>query len=270
MKQTAVCAAIILLTVALIGPQRVHGAPAAIVIRPPDLWSFKVESRRLLADLGYHSDYAFEFYDEEEIRLRAVDDRPEVVEATFRTILDGDPAYALMRLRSDEFPLWVVMNPGSRQAAWMTPLGLRSAELPEAEVDRRVALLHSLLHEARQRLGLRDFQPSVATRIRLDITQVDLLEMVPAEGTILRYEIRGLGTANPVETLVVQVRGQRWTIVCTLSSLTVTIGTGRAQTVRSYPLQRGIQRDGTANTALTLLREARRLFGTAALSPALP
>src|SRR3989304_8304712 len=48
--------------------------------------------------------------------------------------------YALIRLRGEEVPLWVVMNPGSRPAAWMTPDGLKGVDLPEGEVLRRVTL----------------------------------------------------------------------------------------------------------------------------------
>src|SRR3989304_493589 len=108
------------------GALRADGAaPRAVVLRPPDLWSFKVESRRLLADLGYYTEYAFEVYDEEETRARATAERAEIVDGTLRTILDGEPAYALIRLRGEEVPLWVVMNPGSRKAAWMPPDGLK-------------------------------------------------------------------------------------------------------------------------------------------------
>lgn len=245
-------------------------APAVVFLRPPDLWSFKVESQQVLADLGYYSEYAFEFYDEEEIRVRAADERAEIVEGTLRTILDGEPAYALIRLRGEDQSLWVVMNPGALQVAQMTPDGLKAADLPEPEVQRRLALLASLHREVRQRLGLRNFRPSVALRVRLNVAPVDVLTLVPGSGSIVRYAVSRPGTGNAAETLVVQVKEQTWTITWAAPTLTVTIVVGRRPTVRSYQLRPGVARDATAATALTLLRGARDQCGTGPVVLPLP
>ncbi len=263
---TSVIATAIVLILAIPGV----GAVPAVVLRPPDLWSFQVESRRLLADLGYHTEYAFEFYDEEEIHVRATSDRAEIVEGVFRTILDGDPAYAQLQVRGEEMPLWVVLNPGSEQAAWMTAAGLRAADLPDAELQRRIGMLASLMNEARLRLGLRNFRPSVAPVVRMEVAQVDVLTLVPGTGSIVRYEVRLPGTSGTMETLVVQVRDQTWTIGWAGQILTVTIeAPGRRPVTRTYQLP-GTRRDATATQAIALLRGARERFGTGPVVPPLP
>ena len=263
--------AVVMLTLRPGGLRADGAAPPAVVLRPPDLWSFKVESRRLLADLGYHTEYAFEFYDEEEIRVRATAERAEIVEGTLRTILDGEPAYALIRLRGEEAPLWVVMNPGSRQAAWMTPDGLKGVDLPGAEVLRRVTLLTSFLRELRERLGLRNFRPSVASQVRVRIAQVDVLTLVPGTGSIVRYELRLPASGDAAETLINQVQDQTWTITWAAPTLTVRIAIPRrAPVTRTYQLRPGDGRDGTATAALTLLRGARERFGIGTVASPLP
>ncbi len=252
-------------------PSARGAAPGAVVLKPPDLWSFKVESRRMLADVGYASEYVFEFYDEEEVRVRAASERAEIVEGTLRTILDGELAYALIRLRNDSMPLWVVLNPGTVQAAWMTPDGLKAAGLPDAEVLRRVALLTGLLEKFRERLGLRNFRPSVATQVRVKIAHVDVLTLVPGTGSIVRYAIRLPASGDAAETLVNQVQDQTWTITWSAPTLTVRIGIPRrAPVTRTYRLRPGDGRDGTATAALTLLRGARDRFGTGTVAPPLP
>ncbi len=240
---------------------------ASVVLRPANLWSFKVESRRLLADLGYSVEYTFEFYDEEEIRIVALSERTLLVEGTLRTILDGDPAYAQFRLRGEDFPFWVVLNPDGLTATRMTSDGLRPAGVPEAEIQQWIARLRSLLHDTRERLGLWDFEPSVARMVRLTLSPVDVLTLVPADDPIQRYAVSQPATSRAAEVLVVEVRGQTWSIRWALPTLTVTIGTGRRQATRSFQVP---SPDATATTAVTLLRNARQQLGTTRIVLPLP
>src|SRR3972149_2735133 len=83
--------AVVMLTLRPGAPRADGAAPPAMVLSPPGLGLFRGEPRRLLADLGYHAEYAFEFYDEEEIRVRATAERAEIVDGPLRTTLDGVP-----------------------------------------------------------------------------------------------------------------------------------------------------------------------------------
>lgn len=261
------------------------GAPApAVVLRLANVWSFRIHSETLLADQGYRVEYLFEFLDEEELRVRG-SDRSELIEGRIRTILDGDPIEATIRLRGEEFVLTINRDRDRLIASRHVRGRPMAADLPIQEIERRWTLLTGLLAETKRRLGLAQFHPSRDQVVRLPVRHVDTLELTPTKETPLLYEVKRPGTPAATERLITEVGGQRWEIVWGDAQLMVRIAParqpsawhssltyrgGRVQgTSRGRPMQAA---EGTrlVMKAVSIMESARLYFGTASIAAPLP
>lgn len=282
--------AIIATTLALVlslapGPPAVATAPVPrLTLLLANIWSFGVQSRRLLADLGYAVEYVFEFGDEEELRLRSTA-QSEVVEGTLRTILDGDPVDAVIRIQGEQLPLVIRRDRDLLVAAWDTGGRLLAADLPRAEIDRRWNLMLSLLAETKRRLGLAAFSPSQDLTVQLSVAGLDTLVLKPAKDTPEYYEIRNPATPAATEYLVTEVGERRWEITWGRSQLAVrltppldprtvltslTYQGGRIAFAPHTPTLPEAEARRVVGKAFSVLGDARRYFGTTAITPALP
>lgn len=230
-----------------------------VTLRLANVWSFGVRSRALLADRGYAVEYVFEFVDEEVLRLRGTPPS-ELVEGTLRTILDGDPVDAVIWVRGEHVPLVVRRDRNQLVAAWEMGGRLLAADLPRAEIERRWNLMVSLLAETKRRLGLEAFFPSVDLTVQLPVVGLDALVLTPAKDTPEHYEIRAPGTTAATEYLITSVGDRRWEI---------TWGRSRLK-VRMTPALSEAEARRTVGKAFSFLGDARRYFGTATITSALP
>ncbi len=242
-----------------------------VAVKFANLWSFQAQSQVLLKDLGYSSDYLFEFHDEEELTVRSISARNEVAEGTLRTILDGQPAYVTMRLVGEQRFMRVVVNADDLVASWITSDGkLKAVEMPEAEIYRRLGLMTSLLATARTRLGLHNFARLEDAIIRVHADQFDTLTLIPGMGSIQRYTIEDPATPVTKETITAEMGNRLWTITYAKETVSIAVGIGGAQTRKVYQLGPGVSRDRMFVAAVRLLRRVRAVFGTSAITRPLP
>jgi hypothetical protein len=242
-----------------------------VAVKFANLWSFQAQSQMLLKDLGYSSDYLFEFHDEEELTVRSVSAHNEVAEGTLRTILDGQPAYVTMRFEGEERFMHVVLNADDLIASWVTSDGkLKGVDMPQGEILRRVELMMSLLTVARTRLGLQHFSHIEDAKITVQADQFDLLALIPGMGSIVRYAIEQPATPTTKETVAVQMGNKLWTITYAKDTLAVVMGVEGAQVSKIYQLGPTVSRDRIFLAAIRLLRRAKAMFGTSAVTRSLP
>lgn len=242
-----------------------------VAVKFAHLWSFQAQSQVLLKDLGYSSDYLFEFHDEEELSVRSVSAHNEVAEGTLRTILDGQPAYATMRLIGEGRSMHVVLNGDDLVASWITSDGkLKAVDMPEREIYRRLGLMTSLLATARTRLGLHYFARLEDAIIRVRADQFDTLTLIPGMGSIQRYTIDFPATPVSKETITAEMGNRLWTITYAKDTLSISVGTEGAQIPKVYQLGPSVSRDRMFVAAIRLLRRVRALFDTSAITRPLP
>ena len=243
-----------LIGVALVLPAR--AATMVVHLLLANVWSFTAHSKTLLADRGYELAYLFEFIDEEELRVRGTGDG-EILEGRIRTILDGDPVEATIRLQGEARILHVARDLDRLVAAWQVDGRLVASDLPPEEVQRRWGLMLALLRETRRRLDLEGFSPSTDYAVPLPIVDLDLLVLVPAKPTPHRYEIHRPGRADVVELLITEAGGKRWEITWGVSEL-------RVRTSPPLDPARMVAK------GFSFLESARLYFGTAPITAALP
>lgn len=242
-----------------------------VAVRFAGLWSFHVQSQALLRDLGYSSEYLFEFHDEEELTVRSIAPDKEIAEGTLRTILDGQLAYVTVRLAREELPLHVVLNDDDVVVGWIISDGkLKVVDMSREEILRRVDLMMSLLTVTRTRLGLHHFLRVEEAVISVRADQFDSLTLTPGMGSILRYSIEQPATPATKETLTVQMGNQLWTITYAKDTIVVAMGLEGAQVSKVYQLGSPDARERMLLAAIRLLRRARVLFGTSVVAKPLP
>ncbi len=249
-----------------------------------NVWSFGVQSRGLLADLGYAVEYVFEFVDEEELRLRSTA-QGEIVEGSLRTILDGEPVDAVIRIQGEQLPLVILRDRELLVAAWDTGGRFLATDLPRAEIERRWTLILNLFAETKRRLGLAAFSPTQSVTVQLPVAGLDTLILKPMKDTPERYEIRKPGTPAATEYLVTDVGDRRWEITWGRSQLvvrlTAPLDPGTVLTSLTYQAGRIVvapnpltmpeaEARRIVGKAFSFLGDARRYFGTTEITPALP
>ncbi|HEX4841339.1 MAG TPA: hypothetical protein VFV60_04165 [bacterium] len=263
-----------------------HGGrttPSVLRFKRASVWSLHITSQRLLADYGYAIEYAFEFLDEEELRLSAVTEQ-EIMSGRILTILDGEPVEAEIHLRGEPLPL-VMNSDGVRVvAAWRRPDRLIPADLPAEEIERRLHALTDLRAQTRRRLGLAEFRPSQDARVRVRLAAVDSIALVPAGDPRQLYEVHQPMTDAATEVLTTEVGGRHWMITWgqgvlqvqvspVLTTLTTTVfyreGHAAGWVGNRRPLS-STDAAQIAETAFAYLRAARLDFGTGLITTPLP
>lgn len=257
--------------------------PSVLRFERGSVWSLHITSQRLLADYGYAIEYAFKFLDEEELSLSAVTEQ-QIMSGRVLTILDGEPVEAEIHLRGEPLPL-VMNSDGVRVvAAWRRPDRLIPADLPAEEIERRFHALTELRAQTKRRLGLAEFRPSQDARVRIRLTAVDSIALVPAGDSRQLYEVHQPMTEAATEVLTTEVGGRHWMITwgqgvlqVQLSPVLTTVmttvfyreghATGRVGKWRSLSSTDAAQ---IAETAFAYLRAARLDFGTGLITTPLP
>jgi hypothetical protein len=257
--------------------------PSVLRFERGSVWSLHITSQRLLADYGYAIEYAFKFLDEEELSLSAITEQ-EIVSGRVLTILDGEPVEAEIHLRGEPLPL-VMNSDGVRVvAAWRRPDRLIPTDLPAEEIERRFHALTELRAQTRRRLGLAEFRPSQDARVRVRLTAVDSIALVPAGDSRQLYEVHQPMTGAATEVLTTEVAGRHWVITWgqgvlqvqlspVLTTVTTSVSyreghaTGRVGRWRPLSSTDAAQ---IAETAFAYLRAARLDFGTGLITTPLP